>query len=289
MRSNRVVDRPWEEIEMNRRHHVPVMLAALLVAGAFGSGQALADGVERVIRMHEGFSRDRAAASAGPGAERRTAASDVVRIVRPLPQGTALSKGSAPSATETAPAAASPAAIRMEGTKATAALAADHWIYDADAVLYDDRDGDGYFHYLSLRIDADSYFNSAYVYAVVYLSADGETWEELLATDDFMVNGSSADDEYFVDADLAAGYPPALYDVLIELYDADLGVYADEFGPLQSSSLAVLPLEDSTYDQPIVVVTQHGGGGATSPAILLGLLGLYGATRRRSPGSGAPE
>jgi len=278
---------------MKRRHNVPGRFVALLVTGVLASGQALAESGERVIRTHEGFSRDRAAASVGAGSVHRTTPSDVVRIVKPLAlhEGTAAPfSGSAenPAATK------NPATTRAGAAKATAALLADHWIYDADAVLYDDLDGDGYFHYLSLRIDADSYFNSAYVYAVVYLSADGETWEELLATDDFLVNGSTADDEYFVDADLASGYPPALYDVLIELYDAELGVYADEFGPLQSSSLAVLPLEDSSYDRPVVVVTEHGGGGATSPALLLGLLGLYGVARHRrrrllnTPG-GAPN
>jgi hypothetical protein len=142
----------------------------------------------------------------------------------------------------------------------------DHWIYDADVVLYDDFDSDGYYRLISVRIDADTVFNSSFVYAVIYLSSDGEYFEHFYTTADFELTGATADDEYFVDVELVSGYPPGLYDALIEIYDADLGVYMDEFGPDQSDALTLLPLEDVSYDEPevIVVVDEHGGGGATS-------------------------
>ena len=96
------------------------------------------------------------------------------------------------------------------------------------------------------------------------------------------VEGSTPFDEYQVETELVTGYPPGLYDVLIEIYDADYAEYVDEFGPAQSSALALLPLEDTTYDGVEVVVTitqEHGGGGAVS-WYLLALLGLALTMRR---------
>ena len=45
--------------------------------------------------------------------------------------------------------------------------AQDHWIYDADVELYDDFDEDGFHHFLSVRIDADSWRSSAWNPATV--------------------------------------------------------------------------------------------------------------------------
>src|SRR5690606_10067581 len=107
-------------------------------------------------------------------------------------------------------------------------------------------------------------------------------------TDDFLVEGAIADDAYEVETELLSGYPPGEYDLLIELYDADTGVFVDELGPVQTSALALLPLEDREHDQPppTVIIHDHGGGGAASPALLL-LLGVLAAAaargRRHSP------
>ena len=67
--------------------------------------------------------------------------------------------------------------------------AQDHWIYDADVELYDDFDEDGFHHFLSVRIDADSWRSSAWVFAELYLSADGRTWEHYHSTEDFWIGG----------------------------------------------------------------------------------------------------
>jgi hypothetical protein len=211
---------------------------------------------DRVVRAAEGFSKDRssnARLDRSAFVEVRTSAEDTV----------ALSKGRGPNL-------------------AQAPSIGDHWIYDADVELFDDLDGDGYYRFLSLRIDADTVFNSSYVYAAIYLSDDGETFEHFFSTDDFEINGATSDDEYFVETELVSGYPPGLYDVLIELYDADLGVYMDEFGPLQSSALELLPLEDAQFDAVEVVVVHEGGGGAMSWWALLGLVGAVALTPRRS-------
>ena len=155
----------------------------------------------------------------------------------------------------------------------SAALLGDHWIYDAGVDLFFDADSDGYFRYLRVWLDVDSYYDHAWVYAKLYLSADGELWELYHETDDFRVDGASAGDEYEVETELVASYPSGLYDVLIELYDADTGEFVDEMGPAQSSAFSLLPLEDRGYDlfdpPPVVVSHDHGGGALEWPTLLL--------------------
>jgi len=149
----------------------------------------------------------------------------------------------------------------------------DHYIFDADVVLLDDFDSDGFFRFLSVRIDADSFRESAYVYAELYLSPDGTTWEHYHSTDDFWIGGATADDELFVETELVSGYPSGYYDLLIELYDADFGTYSDEFGPFESDGMSLLALEDAGRDpEPVTITVIEGGGGAFAwgwlPALL---------------------
>lgn len=158
---------------------------------------------------------------------------------------------------------------------APAAMASpDHYIFDADVVLFDDLDSDGFFRFLSVRIDADSLSDSAYVFAELYLSPDGITWERYHTTDDFWIGGATSDDELFVETELVTGYPPGFYDLLIELYDADFGTFSDEFGPNQSEGMELLALEDAAHDpEPVQVTVVDGGGGAFGwlfiPALLV--------------------
>lgn len=171
----------------------------------------------------------------------------------------------------------------------------DHWIYDAYADWFFDSDGDGYYRYLRVTFDVDSYYYDSWVFAQLYLSANGSDWELFHETDDFYVDGAVPDDAYQVETELLSGYPPGLYDLLVEIYDADTLEYMDEFGPAQSSSFALLPLEDAEHDvppPPVVVEHHHGGGGAVS-AWSLGLLafgaGTVGLRRRvRRANSRAP-
>ncbi|HEY5665593.1 MAG TPA: choice-of-anchor H family protein [Gammaproteobacteria bacterium] len=164
----------------------------------------------------------------------------------------------------------------------------DHYIYDADVELFDDFDGDGFFRFLSVRVDADTLSDGAWVYAELYLSPDGTNWEHYYSTGDFWISGATGNDEYFVETELVSGYPTGYYDLLVELYDADLGTFSDEFGPLQSDGMSLLPLEDATRDpEPVEITIVEGGGGSFSwlwlPALLLGGRGLRAGNR--SPGS----
>jgi MYXO-CTERM domain-containing protein len=161
----------------------------------------------------------------------------------------------------------------------------DSWIYDATTDVFADRDADGYFRYLRVRFDADSIYRSAWVYAEIYLSADGDSWEHLYSTRDFEVFGSDPDDDYEVETELVSGYIAGLYDVLIELYDADTGELVDEYGPNESPEFSLLPLEDAGRDgvlAPLPDSHDHeGGGGAVSWLGLVGLLGALALRRRR--------
>jgi MYXO-CTERM domain-containing protein len=165
------------------------------------------------------------------------------------------------------------------------------WIYDAIADYYVDTDGDGYYRFLRVQLDADTIHTMQDVYAEIYLSADGESWELLYSTTDFSIWGTDDDDDYEVETELVSGYTTGLYDVLIELYDSETGEFLDEYGPNESSEFSLVPLEDSGRDgivvaqPPITIIEEHGGGGAVSWLALGGLLGALAVRRRRTAAS----
>lgn len=156
----------------------------------------------------------------------------------------------------------------------------DFWFYSADVELYSDLDFDGYYVGIDVTFDADTIYNTADVYAVLYLSYEFGPWNEYTYTDDFTIHGASGDDEYFIETELVSGYPTGYYDILIELYDTYDGAFVASFGPDDSSQLSHLPLEDMGRDTPqqtVVIVEQ--GGGSTGLLSLLALLGVAGMTR----------
>lgn len=162
----------------------------------------------------------------------------------------------------------------------------DFWIYDADVQLYNDDDGDGYFHGIDLLFDADTIYAEADVYAVMYLSLDGGPWNEYAASEDFTIFGATSDDEYVLLTELMSGYPSGSYDILIELFDAFDGTFLASLGPAEDSSLGYLPLEDFNRDAPVqdvIVVTSYGGGGAVDgfTISLLALLAFASLLRHR--------
>jgi len=160
----------------------------------------------------------------------------------------------------------------------------DFWFYTADVELFTDRDRDGYYAGIDLLFDADTYYDVADVYAVIYLSYEYGPWNEYAETDNFTLFGTSGDDEYIVETDLVAGYPTGNYDILIELYDAYDNSLLAVIGPEDTSELSLLPLEDSDRDAPGTVTTQvvvsSGGGGSLSWFLLLGLAGAGTLARR---------
>jgi len=149
----------------------------------------------------------------------------------------------------------------------------DFWFYTADVELYTDRDRDGYYTGIDLLFDADTYYDVADVFAVLYLSYEYGPWNEYAETETFTIFGASADDEYIVETDLIEGYPTGNYDILIELYDAYDNSFVASFGPEDTSELAILPLEDDLRDTPpgttTQVVVSSGGGGSLSWFLLL--------------------
>ncbi len=181
-------------------------------------------------------------------------------------------------------------ALSLSGTRASPSgqqsAADDFWFYTADVVLFNDDDFDGFYWGIDLLFDADTYYDVADVYAVVYLSYEGGPWNEFAVTDTFSIFGASGDDEYVLVTELVSGYPTGYYDILIELFDAYDGAFLADFGPDDTSELSLLPLEDANrddphFDDPVVVV--HGGGGATSWwMISLMLLLLLGTSLRNN-------
>ena len=154
----------------------------------------------------------------------------------------------------------------------------DFWFYDADVVLFNDDDNDGYFHGIDLLFDADTNFLAADVFAVLYLSYQGGPWNEYAETEDFTLFGASSDDEYVIVSELMTGYPTGSYDILIELFDAVDGAFLTSFGPDETSELALLPLEDFDLDAPVdqvVVVVDQGGGGSVDAWLLTMLVLVF--------------
>jgi hypothetical protein len=174
-----------------------------------------------------------------------------------------------------------------KGFASPQAVYGDSYIYDATVDVFSDRDDDGYYRYLRVRFDADTTHTFRYVYAEIYLSADGTAWEHLYTTKDFIIWGQDPDDDYEVETELVSGYSTGLYDVLIELYDADDLDLVDEFGPNESSDFSLVPLEDSGRDGALIVLppethTHEGGGGAFSWLGVAALAGALGLRRRRT-------
>ena len=141
----------------------------------------------------------------------------------------------------------------------------DFWFYSADVLLFNDHDVDGHFHGVDLLFDADTYYQAAEVYAVFYLSLEEGPWTEYSVTENFTLFGSSADDEFQIVTELVSGYPTGSYDLLIELFDGYNDEFLASYGPVDTSELAFLPLEDANRDVPYVpppttvVVHEHGG------------------------------
>ena len=162
-------------------------------------------------------------------------------------------------------------ALSLSGTRSSPSgqqgAANDFWFYTADVILFNDDDFDGYYWGIDLLFDADTYYDVADVYAVVYLSLNGGPWNEVAATESFPIFGATSDDEYVLIIELESGYPTGRYDILIELFDSYDGEFLVDFGPADTSELSFLPLEDFNRDDPTLddhVVVVHGGGGAAS-------------------------
>lgn len=178
-----------------------------------------------------------------------------------------------------------PGARQLEGKPGTSAAESvehDFWIYYADVILFGDDDDDGYFYGIDLLFDADTYWEVADVYAVLYLSLEGGPWNEYAVTEDFSIFGATSDDEFVVVTELESGYPRGSYDLLIELYDAHDGAFLASLGPADTSELSFLPLEDFDRDDPHVPGHSHGGGAADPWMFAVFVIAASLVRRRRS-------
>lgn len=174
----------------------------------------------------------------------------------------------------------SPRSLKPGARSQRAVTSYDFWFYSADVILFNDHDGDGHFHGIDLLFDADTYYEAAEVYAVVYLSFEGGPWNEYSATENFWLYGSSADDEFNIVTELVSGYPTGSYDLLIELFDGYNDDFLASYGPVDTPELAFLPLEDADRDTPYVppppstTVIVEDGGGALDWLVLMALATL---------------
>lgn len=155
----------------------------------------------------------------------------------------------------------------------------DFWIFDAWVEFFSDQDRDGYFNHFSVEFDADTAYDSADVYARLYLGQN-EVFKEYHVTSNFEIYSDSSDDSFVVESELLNGFPPGEYEVLIELYDA----YSDELVAVydgnDDADLYLLSLESIEYETVEVVVIRDNGGSLGLWTLLL--LPLLWIRRQRS-------
>lgn len=170
------------------------------------------------------------------------------------------------------------APLNKEGYRAESTIRASHadtggivemFIYDTTTELISDLNYDGFYHRFSVAIDVDTIYDTSYVYAKLYLSLEGGSWNHYATSQNYHIYGDSEADIFVIETELGDGFPPGYYDIKIDLYDADTGQWLMNYGPYEDGSLSGLPLEDSYYDDsydvgayPIetdIVVAGHAG------------------------------
>ena len=138
-------------------------------------------------------------------------------------------------------------AVHVDSTSSVSS--SDIFVFDASSELISDFNYDGFYHRFSVSVDADTVFETAYVYAKIYLSYEGRPWNLYATSDNYHIYGDSELDRFVIETELGEGFPTGYYDVRIELYDADHNIWVDTYGPYDDADLLELPLEDSYYDE----------------------------------------
>jgi len=142
-------------------------------------------------------------------------------------------------------------------------------IYAADVRTISDFDGDGYHHAINVLFDVDVSYDSATVYAKLYLSREGEPWSQYFTTDLFPIHLDDVGDAYEVQTELLEGYAPGYYAVLIEIYSLDHAyMVTSEVLDYQYLGRDVM-IEARDWDEPYEEVyyeegLSHGGGSMTT-------------------------
>ena len=151
-------------------------------------------------------------------------------------------------------------------------------VYDANSFLEDDIDGDGYYQTFGVIFDVDVYNpngnEESVIYAELYLSENGGSWEHYYTTEEFLISGNNTEDQFEVITTLAEGYRANNYDVLIDIYEVGYAEVVATYSSDDSNALYALPLESNDNDQVYVdeVIVVHGG--STSIVFLLLTTGL---------------
>ena len=124
-------------------------------------------------------------------------------------------------------------------------------VYDANVLLLDDRDLDGYYSEFELNFDVDYDNGPATVYAKIYYRTSAGDWIWFYTTDDFDINGNASSDSYSVISTLSTRFPSDEYDFLIDIYEAGVPGIVDTYSSSIDSDLMNVPLEDTGYDSAI--------------------------------------
>ncbi|GGD71634.1 choice-of-anchor H family protein [Lacimicrobium alkaliphilum] len=157
----------------------------------------------------------------------------------------------------------------------------DIWIYDAWVTLELDEDHDGYYSGFTVSFDADTYYNSAAVYAVLYLGVD-EEFREYHDSSMFTLYGEDSNDVFEVETTLVEGFVSDDYEILIEVYDADTSTLMAVYDGYSDDDLVYIPLESRDYEYTESQVVINHGGGSYSFATIASLMLLAGYRRIRS-------
>jgi hypothetical protein len=136
-------------------------------------------------------------------------------------------------------------------------------IDDVTTTLLIDDDDDGHYSKFRIEFDPDADFDGTFVYAEVFVRAQGGEWIEEHVSDDFLVDASGEEDVYSLTADWISGYPTGSYDVQIDLRDAETGALVASAGS-ERTELSRIPLEDQARDTRVNPQPPNGGGGGSS-------------------------
>ncbi len=138
---------------------------------------------------------------------------------------------------------------KLRSETVTKSSRANHFsFYDAQSYLIDDIDGDGYYSEFEIVFDADTAYDWAEVYAVLYIRRGNGDWIEYYETDVFDIYGYDGSDDYSVTTVLNFDYPTGEYDILIDLYEVGYSGIVATWSSYEDADLYALPLEDREHE-----------------------------------------